>query len=409
MSSQKNESMADHHLTVSEPIDDLGGPIQLSDRCALTVEAIDSLAEAEPIWRELEIPVNLWTPYQRFAFQAAWFNTIGRTLAASPLIIVVRDEDKRPLMLLPLIVTQLRGSKIASYFGGSHVTYNMPLMQRHFAERAGREDIEEIINGIHAAAPDIDILNLERQPTEWAGIANPMAVLPGQPSPTPCPMMVLQPDSDPTTRISNSYRRRLRSKERKLQAQAGYRYTVANDHKTGERLLTAFFEVKRQHMAEQKLPDVFGSPAVVDFIMELAKRQVAGEQFTLEVHALECDAEVIAVSAGVANEQCFSVMFGTYTSSENAKFSPGVILMRYLIDGYAERKVATIDFGIGDDEYKRQFCRLDHILTDSYVALSSRGRLGVMTLSGLTRAKRLVKKSPTLKKIAARIRYMITR
>ncbi len=53
------------------------------------------------------------------------------------------------------------------------------------------------------------------------------------------------------------------------------------------------------------------------------------------------------------------MMFNTYTLSENAKHSPGVILVRDIIDHYAAKNYVAFDLGIGADEYKRQFCKDD--------------------------------------------------
>ena len=50
-----------------------------------------------------------------------------------------------------------------------------------------------------------------------------MALLPHQASANDCPLMKIVPEEPPTARISNSFRRRLKGKERKLQALPGYR------------------------------------------------------------------------------------------------------------------------------------------------------------------------------------------
>src|SRR5260370_9849706 len=93
-----------------------------------------------------------------------------------------------------------------------------------------------------------------------------MALLPNQASANDCPLMTIVPDEPPTTRISNSFRRRLKGKERKLQTLAGYRYHVATDNADIKRLLDWFFRVKPLRMAEQRLPNVFAEPGVEDFV-----------------------------------------------------------------------------------------------------------------------------------------------
>ena len=100
-----------------------------------------------------------------------------------------------------------------------------------------------------------------------------------------------------------------------------------------------------------------------------------GGGHAIDIHALECDDEVIAIFAGVADDNRFSMMFNTYTLSGNSKYSPGLILMRDIIDHYAERGTTSLDLGIGSDDYKRLFCKDDEPIFDSFVPLNIRGRI----------------------------------
>ncbi len=113
---------------------------------------------------------------------------------------------------------------------------------------------------------------------------------------------------------------------------------------------------------------------------------------------------MIAIFAGVADGQRFSMMFNTYTMSEHARYSPGLILMRYIIDRYAERGYRSLDLGIGSDDYKRMFCKDDDDIFDSFVPLTSRGKLAAMAMSSLSHGKRLVKQNQMLFDLARRLR-----
>src|ERR1700759_3593805 len=125
--------------------------------------------------------------------------------------------------------------------------------------------------------------------------------------------MTMVPGAEPASRISSSFRRRLKGKERKLQALPGYRYCVAASDAEIGRLLDAFFRIKPLRMAEQKLPNVFAEPGVEDFIRSACVAPVANGGHVIDMHALECDDEVIAIFAGVADGDRFSMMFNTYT------------------------------------------------------------------------------------------------
>jgi CelD/BcsL family acetyltransferase involved in cellulose biosynthesis len=221
--------------------------------------------------------------------------------------------------------------------------------------------------------------------------------------------LTMAPGAAPATLISNSFRRRLKGKERKLQALPGYRYHVATADTEVERLLDWFFAIKPLRMAEQKLPNVFAEPGVEDFIRGACMASLAGGGHAIDIHALECDDEVIAIFAGVADGNRFSMMFNTYTMSGNSRYSPGLILMRNIIDHYAERGYRALDFGIGSDDYKRLFCKSDEPIFDSFIPLSPRGKVAASAMSGINRAKHLVKHNQTLFHIAQKLRSAVHR
>jgi CelD/BcsL family acetyltransferase involved in cellulose biosynthesis len=367
------------------------------------VDIVRDLGEAEAIWRSLESSEQFSTPYQRFDFLAPWQRQVGEREGLKPFIVIAYDAERRPLLLLPLALSHRYGVRIARFMGGKHATFNMALWDREFAADATPRDLDALIAAIRARS-GADVLALTQQPQRWRDSQNPMALLPHQASVNDCPLLTMVPGAEPASRISTSFRRRLRSKERKLQALAGYRYGVAGTDAEIGRLLDAFFRIKPLRMAEQKLPNVFAEPGVEDFIRGACMTARTGGGHVIDVHALECDDEVIAIFAGVADENRFSMMFNTYTMSENSRHSPGLILMRYIIDHYAERGYHALDLGIGSDEYKRQFCRGDEPIFDGFIPLSLRGKLAAAAMSAVNRAKHLVKHNQALFQIAQKLR-----
>jgi len=365
-----------------------------------SVDIVDDLSQAETIWRGLEGQFS--TPYQRFDFLGPWQRQVGARASLTPFIVIARDAERRPLYLLPLAVRRKHGVRTACFMGGKHATFNMALWDRDFAACATEADLKALLEGIRERAA-VDVLVLTQQPRHWQDLPNPMALLPRQPSVNDCPVLTMAPGAAPSALISNSFRRRLKSKERKLQALAGYRYQIATSDAEIERLLDWFFSVKPLRMAEQKLPNVFADPGIEDFIRDACMTEVAGGR-AIDIHALECDDEVIAIFAGVADGHRFSMMFNTYTMSGSSRYSPGLILMRNIIDHYAGRAYRALDLGIGSDDYKRLFCKDDEPIFDSFIPLSLRGQLAAGAMSGLNRAKHLVKHNQALFHAAQRLR-----
>ncbi len=320
-----------------------------------------------------------------------------------PFIVIAYDAERRPLLLLPLALRRRNGVHIACFMGGKHATFNMALWDRNFAADATVGDLNALISAI-AEQSRIDVLELAQQPRYWRDLPNPMALLPSQPSVNDCPLMTIAPDEPAAARISSSFRRRLNGKERKLQALSGYRYHVATSDAEIKRLLDWFFSTKPLRMAEKQLPNVFAEPGIEEFIRGacIARRVNGGR--VIDIHALECDDEVIAIFAGVADGYRFSMMFNTYTMSDNSRHSPGLILMRSIVDHYAERGYRALDLGIGSDGYKRLFCKSDQPIFDSFIPLSLRGKFAASVMSATNQLKRLVKNNGALFLMAQKLR-----
>ncbi|MBV8925810.1 MAG: GNAT family N-acetyltransferase [Bradyrhizobium sp.] len=365
------------------------------------VDILSDLSLAEPTWRQLEAR-QLATPYQRFDLLAAWQREVGARENALPFIVTVHDSDGQPLLLLPLTTRNARGVRVAGFMGGKHANFNMALWDRDYAREVTAPDLDALLSQLRAKAA-ADLLVLRRQPRHWQDFLNPLAMLPGQRSVDDCPVLPMVPGDPATNRISKSFRKRLKSKERKLQS-PGHRYHVARTDADIERLLDWFFRVKPMRMAEQNLPDVFAAPGVEQFLRKACHAALPGGGRVIDIHALECDDEVIAIFAGVADGHRFSMMFNTYTMSARSHYSPGLILMGYIIDHYGERGYRTLDLGIGSDDYKRQFCKCDEPIFDSFIPLTSRGRLAAAATAGLSRAKRLVKSNQALFHLARGLR-----
>jgi len=365
------------------------------------VDIVSDLGKAEAVWRALEARDVSYTPYQRFDFLAAWQRQVGEREGASTLIVVAGDAERRPLALLPLVSSRSCGVNVASFMGGKHATFNMALWDRDFAAGATEADMAALMAGI-AEHSNADVLALHQQPKTWSDLPNPLALLPHQPSANDCPVLIMEPGAEPSSLLSNSFRRRLKGKERKLQPKP--RYYIATEDADITRLLDWFFQVKPLRMAEQKLPNVFAEPGVEEFVRSACLARLDGGGRAINIHALDCDDEVIAIFAGVADGHRFSMMFNTYTMSGNAKYSPGLILMRDIIDHYAARGYRALDLGIGSDDYKRLFCKNDEPIFDSFIALTARGRMAAAAMGGLNRAKRMVKHNPALLEMAQKLR-----
>ena len=233
-----------------------------------------------------------------------------------------------------------------------------------------------------------------------------MALLPNQPSVNDCPLLTMVPGASPPTRGS-AIRSAAGSRARNASCRPCRAIAIASRHTDAEieRLLDCvLLASSRCGWRSRRLPNVFAEPGVEDFIRDACMAPLASGGHVIDIHALECDDEVIAIFAGVADGHRFSMMFNTYTMSGNSRYSPGLILMRNIVDHYAGRGYRALDLGIGSDDYKRLFCKSDEPIFDSFIPLSLRGKVAAAAMSGINRAKHLVKHNQALFQIAQKLR-----
>ena len=170
--------------------------------------------------------------------------------------------------------------------------------------------------------------------------------------------------------------------------------------------LKAFFAQKAERFALQGIDNVFAAPGTADFIREVCIQGLAEGRPTVEIHALDCDREVLGVFACLNDHVCYSSMFNSFALGDAARFSPGVVLISYILKDCIERGIQAFDLGVGKAAYKDYFCDHHETLFDSYFGLSMRGQAYVAALSAKSGLKRWVKHSPSLMKLVAAARRL---
>jgi CelD/BcsL family acetyltransferase involved in cellulose biosynthesis len=360
------------------------------------VEVFDDMAAAEPFWRALEADDAWATPYQRFDLLAAWQRQVGAHNGIMPFIVIGFDAAGRALFLLPLGRKRVGPFSIAGFLGSKHASFNIGLWARDLAAAVGAADIRDLVARLAGERDPVDLLVLYSQPLSWAGLANPLALLPHQLSADDGSCLHLSASAGAEAAVSPAMRSRLRIKERKLKKLAGYGYIQATGTADIDRLLDAFFALKAVHMRAQGLTNVFAQPGVAEFVRQASHIKRPDGRPLIELHALEGDGEVLALYGAVVDSYRFSAMFNTYTLSQHARHSPGLILLLHMIGACAARGARSFDIGVGRAHYKSFFCKEPEPLFDTFLALTPRGRLATPAFRAMFAAKRMIKAKPAL-------------
>jgi CelD/BcsL family acetyltransferase involved in cellulose biosynthesis len=371
------------------------------------VEILTCMAAAAPIWLELERSSALSSPFQRHTWASSWFETVGRAEKATPYIVVGRDHEGRASFLWPLCRAKKGPLAVARFFGGKHSNANFPLWRPDIASSLTAGDIRGIVTDIARADRSVDMLVLLNQPKSWGLIANPLALLPHEESPSKVCHGSLSADFDALfgDRVSSSTRKKMRQKERALAKHGAVSYWRARSPEEKSRVLEAFFAQKAERLRRLGIADVFAEPGVRAFIETAATRPDpnTGEP-PIELYAASVGDQIAATFAGVVSDRRFCGMFNSMILNELSNDSPGELLLANVVRMACERGLDTFDLGIGEAGYKRTFCDKIDTLFDSVVPLTARGKLAAPLWRGQLNVKRRIKHSPYARQVVEAVR-----
>ena len=361
------------------------------------VEILSCMAAAAPIWLELERSSAVWSPFQRHGWASSWQETVGRAQGTTPFIVVGRDHAGIASFLWPLCRARLGPLAVARYFGGKHSNANFPLWRPEIATTLTAADLGAILTDIGRVGRGVDMLVLLNQPKSWSFVANPLALLPHEESPSKVCYGSLSADFEALyqDRVSASTRKKMRQKERALAKHGAIRYWRVRSAEDTSRVLDAFFAQKAERMRQLGIANPFAEPGVRAFIEAAAtcSDPHTGEP-PIELYAASVGDQIAATFAGVVSDRRFCGMFNSMIMNELANESPGELLLANVVRMACERGLLTFDLGIGEAGYKRAFCNETDTLFDAVVPLTMRGKLVAPLWRAQLNVKRRIKHSP---------------
>ena len=364
------------------------------------VETHGDFEGARAAWGELEAAGA--GAYQTLGFARAWAATLGKR--ASPMIVVARDAAGRPVALLPLYCRRLGPVKLARFIGGAWANYQFGIFRPGPDWRA--DDVAALLEAA-AAQPGVDLFAFSYQPLQWEGAVNPLALLPGRPSPEAAFATALRGPHAAwmEAHFSRATQKKMRKKSRKLEAFGAVRHRRAETKDEAAAYLTAFLAHRADHAKARDEPNPFARPAVVDLLRQLA---LAPEPM-LELHALLAGERIAAVFGAMPGGRRLSGLIVSYDGDpEIAAATPGELLLSEVARDAIGRGLETLDLGAGASRYKSAICEIEEPLLDSGVGVTALGRLAAPIYLLWRAAFGGVKRRPRLLRMAKRFRSAIS-
>ncbi|WP_376988001.1 GNAT family N-acetyltransferase [Bosea sp. R86505] len=372
------------------------------------VEDIAALAED---WRALEDRAVM-TPYQAYGWVRPFIETVGAAEGMAFRHAVLRDAGGAALAILPLVITRRSGIRFAEFIGGKHANYHMGIYDPAFAAGLDATGARLMLAEIGVAIGGLDAFIFVNQPTQWQGVANPLAQLAGGPSPSGAYKLALVPcDGEGSLRrsMSSHAHKKLKNKRNRFVTYGPSEMVRARTPAEIARVIDAFLRQKAARFAMMGIADPFAPPAVRRFL-ERGAQSDGDRPPVLELYSLDVGGQSVATYVGAVQGGRFSGMATSFDmDSEVAKTSPGEILLVDLIRLKSREGITVFDLGVGEARYKTTICDERDDLVDSFLPLTARGHAFALFSRAKREAKRRIKASPAALKLAHRVSGWLSR
>jgi CelD/BcsL family acetyltransferase involved in cellulose biosynthesis len=372
------------------------------------VEVYRDPAAALQSWAELEALAPA-SAYQTRRFTIPWLETIGAARGIEPLFILGKDREGRATALLSLGLKRLGPFRIACFLGGKEANFNLGLFRPDLALTLAdlRFLLKSAVKALGRDRPNLFLL--QNQPFDWDGTANPLALLPHQPSPSFAYATQLGDRGEAflATKLSKDARKKFRKKEARL-AEMGPVDLISNATPAAARaIVDAFLAEKITRCEARSIETDFSDPAMRAFLERLSLPQ-DGQPPWLTFQGLKAGDRIVATYAGAEHRGRFSCLINSFDSDPDvAKTSPGDLLLMRLIAQQCDRGLRSFDLGIGEARYKSSYCNETVPLFDLILPIGIRGHLCAAYARTRLKIKRHIKQNPKMLSRIQRLRRIL--
>jgi CelD/BcsL family acetyltransferase involved in cellulose biosynthesis len=343
----------------------------------------------------------LHAPAQGANWIESWVGEVGPDFLVATL-----QADGQPVLMLVLEVVARGPLRIARFVGGRHANGNFAAADPDRLAGADAASLRSLFGAIGKARPDIDLVALERLLPDLDGVPNPLASLPGFPSPNLSLAVDLDGGFEALLGRASGKRKRKkhRSQIRKFETAGAWRRVEAKDPAEVGRLLEAFFGMKAFRFAKMGIANVFGEPEVQAFFRRLFTNALSEPRPSFVLHALEVAGKLRAVTGSSVCGKRLICEFGAIAEDDLAHTSPGDFLFFDNIEDACRQGFSIYDFSVGDEPYKRLWCDLETQHREVLVPLTLKGRALALAIRHGSRAKAFIKNNPTIWKLTKLLR-----
>ncbi|MBF0351734.1 MAG: GNAT family N-acetyltransferase [SAR324 cluster bacterium] len=284
----------------------------------------------------------------------------------------MRTSQKIPIMLIPLGIQTLYGSRILKGLGGDVTDYHSLILNFKELESIPL-DFTALWSQITDQLPDYDLIDWDKIPHFIGDQINPVLQTGGKPEHISYAAPL---ESEWITfyhqQIKTSMRADSRRQRKRLQELGDLKFVIASSPEETMRITQLMIQQKQRRYQETEVHNMFTNSHYSDFYVQTAQKLVPIG--FIHVSALFCGDQIIATHWGILFQDRFYLLMPTYEGGEWNKYSAGRLLVEYLIEWACLQGIRVFDFTIGAEHYKKDWCKQEMVLYRWTQPVTMKGR-----------------------------------
>ena len=367
-----------------------------------------NIEAVQTLWRQFQL--TAWhTPFQDYDWVQAWFKTVPSTRQAQPVIILGYDHGKL-VFILPLMRERAHGVWRLTWLAAEVNDLNAPLISLDILEKLDAGTVENIWRFATSGRSSIDSVHLLNQPSTLGDARNPFLTAKSLLRSNNSYDLELQRDwTQLYARLrSSKSRRRIRQKENRLRSLGRLRFMCLREPGDQARAIDRILLWKSSQLESRGdrnpfatlAKDPFANPALKQSILNCSQQGSARK--LLRVYGLFLDDRMLAGMIAFTSKGRFSILTTSFDPDQHVNCSPGLILLVKTIELAARAGQETYDFLVGEESYKRQWCRNEVNIYCGFSGLTTAGRLSAFASFQKYKLKKNLKSSPRAMKMLRR-------
>jgi len=363
------------------------------------VDVSHSIHAVEDTWRSLAGSVE--SPGQDFDFVRLWVRSFA--IPEEDQFYVTLSLDGAPIALLPLQRRRIGGVRVLSWFGGSHVGANAPILDRERMAALSLHERRMLWVALTETIDGADIVSLKYVPDDYLlselGERLDADVL--------YRAHFASWEEANTTQRSKSRRKHDRQQGERLDALGAVTFEEMGPGAEALAVLDVMFRQRAARFRTMGVRDPFACRITRAFYDASVS---PGSSVDVKLHVLRLDGEIVAVRYNVVHGDRLFCLISSMSDSEVVQVgSPGKQCLLRVMQSVFEQGFGVFDMGVGLTDEKRHWCNEQIAVGHHYLPLTMRGWLAARAHKGWHGLRHAIKSNDRLRRLLVTLRSRATR